>query len=111
MPFKTGLSREAELDRRVCDQPFLPVFHRKYANPSPLAVRSSLLQSDAATDAFEQQFSALATSLFLIGIVALGTKGLTSLSIVVSVALGYGSFALLIAGICEPLLLFTMCLS
>jgi len=65
------------------DQPFLPVFHRKFANPSPLA------------------FTALGTGLFLVAIVALGADGLSSLSIVVSVALGYSAFALLVAGIWE----------
>ncbi|KIM73556.1 hypothetical protein PILCRDRAFT_15137 [Piloderma croceum F 1598] len=65
------------------DQPFLPVFHRKFANPSPLA------------------FTALGTGLFLVAIVALGADGLSNLSIVVSVALGYSAFALLVAGIWE----------
>jgi len=65
------------------EQPFLPVFHRKFANPSPLA------------------FTALGTGLFLVAIVALGADGLSSLSIVVSVALGYSAFALLVAGIWE----------
>jgi len=65
----------------VDDQPFLPKYYRKYANPSPIA------------------FMALGNGLFIISIVALGTDGLSSLSISVAMALGYCAIAELIAGI------------
>ncbi|ORY89603.1 GPR1/FUN34/yaaH family-domain-containing protein [Leucosporidium creatinivorum] len=69
---------------RSTEQAFLPVYHgNKIANPSPLA------------------FSAVAVSLFLVSQVALGTDKLSSLSIVVTVALGYSAVALLVAGIWE----------
>lgn len=62
------------------EQPFLPVYYgSRIANPSPLA------------------FSAVAVSLYLISMVALKADNLSSLSIVVSVALGYSSVALLVA--------------
>lgn len=65
---------------RSTEQAFLPVYHgSKIANPSPLA------------------FSAVAVSLFLVSQVALGTDELSSLSIIVTVALGYSAVALLVA--------------
>ncbi|GAA5848992.1 hypothetical protein JCM8547_006407 [Rhodosporidiobolus lusitaniae] len=70
-------------DTRDSSRPFLPYFNRKRADPSPLAL------------------GALATGLFIISIVALGTDGLATLNIGVSIALGYSAFALLIAGIWE----------
>lgn len=65
---------------RSTEQAFLPVYHgSRIANPSPLA------------------FSAVAVSLYLISNVALKTDDLSSLSIVVTVALGYSAVALLVA--------------
>ncbi len=66
---------------RVYDhQPFLPVYERRWANPSPLA------------------FAALASGLYIVSIVALGTDGLASLSIVPSIALGFSALSLFVAG-------------
>ncbi|GAA5998722.1 uncharacterized protein JCM10292_007185 [Rhodotorula paludigena] len=62
-------------------RPFLPHFSRRRADPSPLA------------------FAALGTG--LISLVALGTRDIDTLNIVVSIALGYSAFALLVAGIWE----------
>lgn len=66
---------------RVHDaQPFLPQYDRRWANPSPLA------------------FASLASGLYIVSIVVLGTDGLTSLSIVPSIALGFSALSLLVAG-------------
>ncbi|GAA6044145.1 hypothetical protein JCM8097_002796 [Rhodosporidiobolus ruineniae] len=70
-------------DHRDYSKPFLPYFNRKRADPSPLA------------------FAALGTGLFILSMVALGTKDLTVLNIGVAIALGYSTFALLVAGIWE----------
>jgi len=76
---KGGLSSSHRV--RVYDaQPFLPAYDRRWANPSPLA------------------FASLASGLYIVSIIALGTDGLTSLSIVPSVALGFSALSLLIAG-------------
>lgn len=85
---ETYVLHNGQLDRnltiRSTPQPFLPVYKgSKIANPSPLA------------------FSALAVSIYIVAVIALGADGLTNLGVVPSVALGYSSIALLVAGIWE----------
>lgn len=63
-------------------QPFLPRYDRRWANPSPLA------------------FAALASGLYIVSIIALGTDGIGSLSIVPAIALGFSALSLFIAGEC-----------
>ncbi|GAA6020752.1 hypothetical protein JCM10207_002012 [Rhodosporidiobolus poonsookiae] len=70
-------------DRRDYSRPFLPHFNRKWADPSPVAL------------------GALGTGLFILAIVALGTRGLQTLNVGISIALGYSAFVLLVAGIWE----------
>lgn len=72
-----GLARRP----RVYDpQPFLPQYDRRWADPSPLA------------------FASLASGLYIVSIIVLGTDGLSSLSIVPSIALGFSALSLLVAG-------------
>jgi hypothetical protein len=85
----SALYQQPAADARTLsyEQPFLPVFHRKFANPSPLAVNPILsceILNIHLTNTFVQ-FTALGTGLFLVAIVALGADGLSNLSIVVSV--------------------------
>ncbi|KAL8283680.1 hypothetical protein RQP46_005475 [Phenoliferia psychrophenolica] len=65
------------------EQPFLPVFHRRRADPAPLG------------------FLALGSGLWAISIVAMGTDNLTSLEASTAISLCYCAVAFLIAGIWE----------
>jgi succinate-acetate transporter protein len=75
--------RDAFDPLRVKDQPFLPVYHRRIADPAPLG------------------FMALGSGLFVLSIVAMGADGLSSLSASVAVILTYCAIAELVAGIWE----------
>jgi succinate-acetate transporter protein len=78
-----SFDHEGEMRRLDWEQPFLPAFHRKRADPAPLG------------------FMALGSGLFLVSIIAMGTDNLTTLNMIVATMLGYCSIAELVAGIWE----------
>lgn len=65
------------------NQPFLPAYSRRWANPSPLA------------------FSCMASGLYIVSTVLLSVDGQKSLGIVPAIAIGYSAAGMLIAGLAE----------
>jgi succinate-acetate transporter protein len=80
-----GLSRNVTPGGHTIDssQPAFPIYHRKFANPAPLGL------------------CAFALTTFVLSLINVQARGVTTPNIVVGLALGYGGLTQLLAGMWE----------